>query len=229
MSPVPSIRRRHGFSLTELLVVIGIIALLIGIILPVVSSAREKSRRVACQSNLRVIGQSMFMYANAFNGRLPNGNPPETWNSLTDQSRVLVYFAEEFVKHPGIFGCPSDSDPAPTAITNGNYLQEKSARMSYEFYSIWWAPEYGPLLSKLQSSNKKTSSVFAPLAWDQFGGAKSNRMKSHRGGGNVVFADGHVEWQPAVEWETSAKAPASNGAMPNPADEFWPLADDILG
>src|SRR4029453_7672172 len=108
-------RHRKGFSLTELLVVLGIIVLLIGILLPVISSARERSRRTGCMSNLRVMGRAVVMYANAFNGRLPNGNPPGEWNSLPDQSRVLTYFAQEYVRQPGVFWCPSDVDAAPKA------------------------------------------------------------------------------------------------------------------
>jgi len=71
-STMPLNKRPGGFTLVELLVVIGIIALLISILIPALSKARESAKNTACQSNLRQIGNALIMYASENRQRLPN-------------------------------------------------------------------------------------------------------------------------------------------------------------
>jgi prepilin-type N-terminal cleavage/methylation domain-containing protein/prepilin-type processing-associated H-X9-DG protein len=61
-------RRQPGFTLVELLVVIGIMSLLVGIVLPSLDSARQIARRVYCQTNLRVLAIANNVYASENNG-----------------------------------------------------------------------------------------------------------------------------------------------------------------
>jgi len=65
------LNRTRGFTLVELLVVIGIIALLISILLPSLNRARETANRVKCSANLKSLGQALLLYANDNKGLYP--------------------------------------------------------------------------------------------------------------------------------------------------------------
>jgi prepilin-type N-terminal cleavage/methylation domain-containing protein len=184
-----------GFTLIELLVVVAIIALLISILLPTLNAVRERSKKTACMANLHALGEVLVMYAQENSDRLPNLNPVATINDPTGTNQVLVYLAQQYARNPKTFFCPSDSsDRTPSKITNGDYLTLNSARTSYDFYSVWWQPEFGPLLPRIER---------APLSWDLDGGnVNQDPLQNHgTAGGNVVYGDGHGEWQVRIDWD----------------------------
>jgi len=106
------------------LVVIGIIAVLIGVLLPALSRAREQSNKVACSSNLKQLATAYIMYCNDNRGMLPgpgsNANPmPEDWiywqNTTArpfKDSRLLKYLGNI---SENLFRCPSDANWAKRA------------------------------------------------------------------------------------------------------------------
>jgi prepilin-type N-terminal cleavage/methylation domain-containing protein len=123
MRLMAKIRRRVGFTLVELLVVIGIIALLIAILLPVLGKARSSAQRTACMSNVRQLWMAINLYCNANNDWYPtvgywdDGTAyvqyPEDWihwqsNRQLDDSPVAKYLniAGDALKR--VLRCPSD-------------------------------------------------------------------------------------------------------------------------
>jgi prepilin-type processing-associated H-X9-DG protein/prepilin-type N-terminal cleavage/methylation domain-containing protein len=91
-------RRFHAFTLVELLVVIGIIALLISVLLPALSKARQAGQAVKCLSNLRQINIAMTLFAQANRGALPQvgtgsvtGTEPFDIDGVTTQVNVLWF------------------------------------------------------------------------------------------------------------------------------------------
>jgi prepilin-type N-terminal cleavage/methylation domain-containing protein/prepilin-type processing-associated H-X9-DG protein len=127
-------RRAPGFTLVELLVVIGIIAVLLAILLPAMNRAREQARSVACASNLRQLGMAMVMYTNENKGRFPfhadiGGMFNEDWiwwqASRDPRQSAIARYMGQF--DPQVFRCPSDDVEVRPRILTEPY------RYSYTF------------------------------------------------------------------------------------------------
>src|SRR5215472_9118648 len=79
-------RRPRGFTLVEMLVVLGIILVLMGMLLPIVTAAKRQSRKTACEARLRIIGQALQLYLGENDDTLPPACSTNSLDSL--QSRV---------------------------------------------------------------------------------------------------------------------------------------------
>ena len=89
-------KQSHAFTLVELLVVIGIIAVLVGVLLPVLGSGRGAAMNVKCLSNLRQCGQALWLYADNNKGYIvpvrAGGSPPQASNTPgTDTTQAVPY------------------------------------------------------------------------------------------------------------------------------------------
>lgn len=105
-------RSRIGFTLVELLIVLGIIVLLVSILLPAVGRAREAARRVQCLSNLRQLTIAWLTYANDHKGRICGsetqagvGNDPNNWLYAPPGHQPTLSVANTFagIKPPPAF------------------------------------------------------------------------------------------------------------------------------
>jgi len=149
-----SSRSRFGFTLVELLVVIGIIALLISMLLPVLQKAKDAANSAKCSSNLRQLMMGMLYFANDNKGSLPGrdndrGNPkeeyrdwcygpPKGWSDAqawTECPRGGTIF--KYVRNKDVYRCPSLTDTGLVYLPNGGVGAGSNGKFDFAYHSAW--------------------------------------------------------------------------------------------
>lgn len=232
--------RRSAFTLLELLAVIGIVAVLVALLLPSLSKARQSARRAACLSNLRQVHQTIILYADStgnVQGQVPLGyrDGVKQFNSMIYSATVQRYvlfgllYQGGLMKDPRAFFCPAETEPRSQYDTADNPWPPgpdgDPAKHTYSGYGA--RPEheipddpadYGPRGEALpRLADFENRALLADLT------ALPARLDSrHRAGVNVLYADGAAQWidRQNIDEDLAACTGLSDAFNPN-HDRIW--------
>jgi prepilin-type processing-associated H-X9-DG protein len=167
--------RAARFTLVELLTVIGIVAILVGLILAGVSQARERARRAECTGQLRQIGIAVHAYLNDYDDILPpcaRLGPDLTYRLPSLRQCLTAHLPE-----PAVFHCPGDRAPGA---------------MFDEFGTSY---EWNTLVSGRRVSQPSLTIVGLKIDAPILGDADDFHGPHRR---NALFADGRVVCNPEI-------------------------------
>ncbi|HRK31008.1 MAG TPA: type II secretion system protein [Tepidisphaeraceae bacterium] len=201
-------RRTRAFTLVELLVVIGIVAILIAALLPALGKARQAADRTACLNNLRQVHKAFLLYAMNHDGQVPIGyrTASKQFNSMIYSTTAggrwvlfgLLFDAGLFPTQRVLF-CPAEGNPKFQFATPDNPWPERAnaptkniqagyaARPDVAIPDDLSAPGTFTNLPKLERF--KSRAIFADLT-----AARNRVLSRHQTGLNALYADGSARW-----------------------------------